>query len=315
MQTMCWLNDRIIDWANSGKQYLLNGEEEQLGSYAFRFGFDKAVTCENGIYSAIYQNLGTKGLLLKNGHALREINRTYYQADAYEYPITFATAKNGKTYLIHCPNEYCQLDFEDVETGEIVTSHPGRKAEDFFHSRLEVSPDNRYLLSKGWGWHPFDYIEVFDIEACMENPLLLDKRNFTPDADAEICAASFINEHQILLGAAKNADSFYNEEPGQMKPGQIAVWDLETDLISKPIDAEIGGHLTAIDDNFAWDLFEYPKIINYRTGEVVEKLEDINSGKQTSSIMGYLELPQIAINRKTKQVAIANGDVVEILSA
>jgi len=105
LMTISWLKDRVIDWGNSGRQYLLNGQVQELGGYYFSFPFDSAITSDNGVYSAIYQNLGTKGLLLKNGKILREINRSYYQADVYEYPIAFATLKNGKTYLIHCPNE------------------------------------------------------------------------------------------------------------------------------------------------------------------------------------------------------------------
>lgn len=64
-QTLSWLNDRVIDWAYSGRQFLLNGQYEELGSYVYSFPFDSAVTCEDGIYAVIYQKLGTKGLLLK----------------------------------------------------------------------------------------------------------------------------------------------------------------------------------------------------------------------------------------------------------
>jgi hypothetical protein len=160
LSTLTWTNDCLIDWANSGRQYFANGQVKELGSYYFAFSFDSAITSEDGIYSVIYKKLGTKGLLLKKGQILREINRSYYQAEVYEYPIAFAKLKEGRNILIHCPEDYCRLDFDEVETGNRLTNHIDRKPSDFFHSRLEVSPDNRKLLSKGWAWHPFDFVEV-----------------------------------------------------------------------------------------------------------------------------------------------------------
>jgi hypothetical protein len=317
LQTISWLEDTIIDWANSGRQYFLNGQVKEMGSYGFAFPFDSSVTSENGIYSVIYQKLGTKGILLKNGKLLREINRSYYQANVYEYPVTFATAKNGKTYLIHCPNEYCQIDFEEVETGEIVTKHKERKPSDFFHSRFEVSPDNMTLISRGWGWHPYDFIELFDIEDSIANPLSLDKSKLRPDVDAEICSASFINNDLLLIGSPSETEAFDEGASGKLKPGQIAVWDIRTNLVSKPVTPNftVGGHLTAIDDTFAWDLFEFPKIINYKTGLIEDKIENIFSGQQKSSIIHHLDnLPKIAFNKKTKQVAIADEGKLEILT-
>jgi hypothetical protein len=261
--------------------------------------------------------LGTKGLLLKNGEILREINRSYYQADAYEYPVIFLSAKNGKTYLVHCPNAYCRIDFEDVETGEIITNIPSRNPSDFFHSRFEISPDNKFLISKGWGWHPYDFVDLFDIDACIKNPLLLDKSNLKPDVDAEICSASFINNHLILIGSPKDSEPFDHEPSEKLKPGQIAIWNIQTNKISKPVSVEFdfGGHLVAIDEECAWDLFNYPKIVNFKSGQIEDKLEDIYSGQQTSSIIHHLDnLPKIAFNRITKQVAISDGKKIEILT-
>jgi hypothetical protein len=308
LQAMCLLNDRLIDWANSGRQFLLNGNYEETESYGFGFPFDSAITCEKGIYAVIYQKLGTKGLLLKNGKMVKEINRSYYQANMYEFPLAFFTAKNEKTYLIHCPTNYCQIDFEDVETGKIITKAKGRKPNDFFHSRFEISPDNKTLLSKGWGWHPFDFVYVFDIEACIENPALLDNTKLKPDVDAEICAASFINNNLVLIGSPNDSEPFNDKPSEKLKNGQIGIWDITTNIVSKPISPKfkIGGHITAIDQNHAWDLYDYPKIFNFRTGIVINKIEEINSGRQVSSIIHHLDLPQISINRTTKQVAIKN---------
>lgn len=317
LQTISWLNNSIIDWANSGRQYFLDGHVKEMGSYYYAFPFDTAVTSDNGIYAVIYQKLGTKGLLLKNGKLLREINRSYYQADVYEFPVSFVTAQNGKTYLIHCPNDYCQIDFEEVESGEIVTNLKERKPSDFFHSRFELSPDNRTLISKGWAWHPYDFVEVFDIEECIVNPLLLDKSKLRPNVDAEICAASFIDNNRLLIGSPSETEPFDETPSEKLKPGQIAIWNIKTMEISKPLTPNfiVGGHLTAIDETYAWDLYDYPKIVNYKTGIVEDKIEDISTGKQKSSIIHHLDnLPNIAFNKHTKQVAIAINRQLEILT-
>jgi hypothetical protein len=309
LTTISWLTDSVVDWANSMKRFYLDGKTSE-GNRVFGFTFDSAVTSPDGIYAVIFQKLGTKGLLLKNGNLLREINRSYYQADSYDYPVAFITAKNGRTYLIHCPKEYCRIDFEDVETGEIITDIPERKPQDFFHSRFEVSSDNLFFLDKGWGWHPVDIVMLFDIETCLKDPLLLDKF-FHPEIDADdVCAASFINDSEILIGA--------HCDPENQEPGIMAIWNHKTDSVSETVKAEfkLGTHLTVIDDHRAWDLYEYPKIINYKTGQTLDKIEDINTGKQMSSITGeYDKVPMISFDHSAKKVAIGYPDKLEILIA
>ncbi|MBY0432836.1 MAG: hypothetical protein K2U26_01870 [Cyclobacteriaceae bacterium] len=299
LQTMSWRNDYLIDWADGGTQYYLNGEVDSLGSYSYRFPFDSAVTSADGHFAVIYQKLGTKGLLLKDGEIFREINRSYYLADTYEFPVAFAKTKGNQTLLIRCPNGYNQIDFEDAETGEILTSVPDRNPSDFFHSRFEVSFGNSKLMSKGWIWQPFDFISVFDIDACIQNPLLLDNSALSLEMDDDIYSASFISDNSILIGPS-------------FREVDIALGSVSESVSTNQI---IGGHLTAIDDTFAWDLYNYPKIINYKTGEVIDNAEDIASGHQTSSIIHHLKNePKIAFNQKTKQVAIANGERIVVLS-
>lgn len=305
--TLTWSGDYLIDWAKSGTLFLPDGQIKKLGNYFLAFSFDSAVSSSDGVYSVVYTRLGTKGLLMKNGKILREINRSYYHAGVYEYPVAFAKLKDGRDILIHCPNEYNRLEFEEVETGLPLTSHADRDPSDFFHSRLEVSPDNKTLLSKGWIWHPYDFVEVFDIEECVENPKALDQSKLKPEVCTEISTASFINNELVLIGGSNDADPFDDDFPDQLQNGQIGIWDLTTNIVSgiiKP-DCVIGGNLIAIDDTFAWDLYEHPKIINYKTGEMVDEIKEIYSGKQVSSIIHTTEdLPLIAFNPKTKQIAI-----------
>jgi len=313
VRTIDWFDDKVVDWNSAGTQYLENGEKKQLHKYHHGFKCDGSITSENGEYVLIFQKLGTKGLLLKNGELLREINRSYYQSSVYEFPAMFFTFKN-KTYLIHCPFAYNRLDFEDVETGEILTKIPNRKLQDIFHSRLEVSPDNKHLISKGWVWQPMDIIELYNIEKCFENPNLLDKGITIPNVNAEISSASFIDNSNLLVCASQ--EGWADEETDIIQDGHIAIWNFKTNEISKSVKINgVYGNIFAIDDKKCWDLYKYPKIIDLKTGEIIDKLEEVNSGNQGSSIIHHLEdLPKIAYNRKTKQVAIAKDNKIEILT-
>jgi hypothetical protein len=308
--TMSWLDEGIVDWAFTGQYYLLNGEQKQIGRYGFAFSFDRCLTSQDGRYAFIYKNLGTKGLLLKNGEIIREINRSYYQAEVYEYPAAFYTSEDGQTYLIHCPFEYNRLDFEEVESGKIITNIAGRKPSDIFHSRLEISPDNKFLLVKGWVWHPLDVVGLFDIKACIGNANLLDNNGLSPkDGPFETCAASFISDTEILVGSSDETDDNF---PGN----SIAVWNFKQQTLTSPVKI-LGeyGNVIAINNNYAWDFFDHPKIINIHTGEIVDTCKEIMTGKQKSSIIHHIdEAPQIVYSRQLQKVAIRNKNQIEILS-
>lgn len=316
--TIAWRNNDIVDWISAGTLFSLSGITSQLGRYHYSV-FDRSIVSRDGQYAFIYKKLGTKGLLLKNGELLREINRSYYCAEVYEYPAVFVTLDNGTTYLVHCPLKYCQLDFEEVETGKIVTASADREPFDCFHSRLEVSPGSTYLLSKGWYWHPWDDVLAFDIAACLADPLLLDKRNLNPGGQCEVNTASFINDMEVLIGASLEAEDNAEEDDEEvsLKPGHIAIWNLHTGEMSKPIkvNAKIG-NLIAIDSNHAWDLVGFPKLINIVTGEIEDKMETILTGEQMSPIIHHLKYhPEICYNRELKKLAMrTDSNTITILT-
>ncbi len=314
VQTIDWFEDSLIDWSAAGTKYYLDDRVEQLYKFHCAFYCDSAISSVCGTYSFLFQKLGTKGLLLKKGVILREINRSYYHASVYEYPAAFVTYRS-KVYLVHCPIKYCQLDFEDAETGEIYTNTFRRKPMDFFHSRLEVSPDNRHLISKGWYWHPWDCVLYFDLEKCFDDATQLDRGSSIPRSWTEISTASFINDTLVLVGAS-DEPSMDDEEDESVPPGHLAIWNIKTDEVSQPVKAKGSyGNLFAIDESNAWDMLKYPKIINLISGEEIEQCLDIDSGMQNSSIIHHIKsVGKIAFNRRTKQMAIVIGENIEVLS-
>ena len=316
LRTIDWVNGNIVDWVSAGQQYSLNGEQRQLAKYHYAFGFDSSITSPDEQYAFIYKRLGTKGLLLKNGEIIREINRSYYQAESYEYPAAFITFEN-RTYLVHCPIDYCRLDFEDVETSKIITDTKNRKPSDVFHSRLSISFDNKYIMVCGWVWHPADTVELFNIAECFENPHLLDKSSLYPSFGTEINSASFIDNDQILL-ASSGEEPFDNEASPLLPQKHIAIWNFKTNQLFNPVKVQGEfGNLFAINETLTWDMYKFPKIINIRTGEIEDKLEDIDSGIQTSSIMNDdIQLsPQIRFDKHSSKIAVKiNSTTIEVLA-
>jgi hypothetical protein len=315
-KSLGWLGDTLVDWVRGGRVYLLDGTIRESGvRYAYRF--DSAKVSPTGEYAVLYEKLGTKGLLLKKGSVLREINRSFYQANVYEYPVEFFV-RDGNTYLVHAPLEYCRLDFEEVETGKLVTDIPNRKPIDVFHSRLEVSPNAVYLMSRGWVWHPLDVITLFDINACFEDPHKLDANDLTPNFGAEISSASFIDDRTAIVGAAAGSLEF--ESGDAVPPKHIARWNLsaKTLLPAQRIEDTFGsefGNLIAINDTYAWDLYKHLKLINLKTGIVETYYDDIPTGLQLSSIIHHVgDIPAVAYNRTTQTLAIGLQDRIEVLS-
>ena len=314
LQTVAWLGDKVVDWCRGGECYSSSGDITQSGKYYIPYTFDSVIRSEDRQYIFLYQKSGTKGLLIKNGENLREINRSYYYAHVYEYPAAFVTFK-GRWYLAHCPVSYCQLDFEDVETGEIVTNTKLRKPSDIFHSRLEISKSGNYLMSKGWIWHPVDVINVFKIEDCFANPNELDKLEYDfPDTGSEICTASFINDDKILVGSS---DEVMIEENKQNLPGKsFGIWNFHTNTFSNVTTPDFGfGNLFVINETLCWDTYNFPKVINLLTGKLVDKAEDVCSGKQKSSILsGNDNQPQIAFEERRSRLAVKEKDKVIVLT-
>ena len=138
IRSLCWLDDQLIDWASGGQILRLDGT---IGdpNVIYGYRFDAAVMSPCGEFAVIYEKLGTKGLVLNKGRVVREINRSFYHANVYEYPIAIFETQDGQTALVHCPEQYCRLEIEDIRTGEKLAKSDMREPGDFFHSRLRLA--------------------------------------------------------------------------------------------------------------------------------------------------------------------------------
>lgn len=308
VQSLCWINGDLYDYSAGDIIHPDTGAVDRIG-YLLG-GFDRSICSENGEYSVVYNLLGTKGLILKNKKIIREINRSYYHADVYEYPICIFKIPDGRTVIAHCPNQYNKLEIEEIETGKCLTKRDYNKCNiDFFHSRLTTSPDGRYLLSSGWIWHPVDHIMVFDIYEALKNPSELDSdhlRNTSLLYDTEINSADFIDNENILLNTVMDEDE--NQR-------FLKVLNIKKNIIVTSIKHNNKlGEIKVIDNDHTLSFYNHPKIIETSSGRIIHEWSNIDCGTRNSSIVMDEQIyPIIVIDMVNKKFAVAKDNRISIV--
>lgn len=119
-------------------------------------------------YVALVDNKGTAGIVwnLEDSQYQKDLVRGDYQVEHCSFPIAFYE-KDNQTFLIH-GTDWNRLDITCLETDELLTDRRiDQDSElnylDYFHSQLAVSPDNKYFISNGWYWQPYDVITIYTI--------------------------------------------------------------------------------------------------------------------------------------------------------
>lgn len=327
VSSLCWDGDTLVDWVAGGHRYHLDGNVEYR-YVAYSFPFDAAVVSPSGEYAVIYVKRGTKGLLLHRGEILREINRSFYYAHAYEYPIALFQLKNGQEVMAHCPEDYNRLEIDDLATGKRLTALETRKPADFFFSRLSATRDGEFLFSAGWHWHPIDHVQVFDVEKALQDPSHLDGAGLDVDTWADDSCACFTQKNHLvvaLVGAAGGDDEEEDEkkeiageqhdQPPPQNFGIIRVFDLHTlSLLSVTRPQAPVGSIMAVGENHILGFYEYPKLFDLKTGAVVQTWPHLKPGQQTNSIIWHIPpVPPLACDPKNMRFAIAHETDITVI--
>ncbi|HEY0738583.1 MAG TPA: hypothetical protein VGD69_26935 [Herpetosiphonaceae bacterium] len=323
VKSLSWVGNALVDWVSGGHVYQLDGTlHEARINYAYRF--DAAVVSPSGSFAVLYERNGTKGIVLTHdGRILREINRSFYCADAYDFPITLFRLPTGQEVMAHCPDEYCRLEIDDLRTGERLTRHSARETVDIFYSRLAVDPQGKYLLSAGWVWHPFGVVTVHEIAEALRNPSTLDGYGIAPSTAAEVSAATFGEDGTVVLGTsdetfADDADdeSDKRKDPlGYAGPDTIAVYDLaEQSYRSLATAEETVGTMMWISPRYVVGFYRYPKLLDVSTGRILYRWPSLYTGNQQSSITwGSADIPPLALDPAQRRFAVATEQEITVV--
>ncbi|WP_116813539.1 hypothetical protein [Steroidobacter cummioxidans] len=313
VQSLAWDGNDLIDWVGGGARYELDGKHA-AARVRYAYTFDAAATSPSGEFQVIYTRLGTKGLVLRRGEIIREINRSFYQADVYEYPLALFCLEDGREVLAHCPDEYCRLELHDLASGERLTDSDQRSPGDFFHSRLAISPCGRYLLSAGWIWHPVDAVHVYDIATALANPSHLDGAGLPLDARADESSATFLDNGRLAV--ALDGCEIDEDEIPPPSARELRIYDLATAaVLASTRPPEKVGSMMAVGAHHLLTLHEHPRLLHIPSNEIIRSWPEIRSGTQISGIlMDRRHLPPpMALDPVNARCAIASSNCIHVL--
>lgn len=313
-QSLAWNGDDLVDAVGGGRRWGPDGVERRA-SVDHVFAFDRSVVSPSGRYSVLYAERGTKALLFDGDRLVRELNRSYYHADDFDYPVALGALPDGRDILVHCPEQYNVLEVEDAESGDRLTRGE-RQPKDVFHSRLAVSPGGTHLLSAGWLWHPYGVVEVFDLVGALTDPAVLDGGGvlpLEPGIDAEVVSACWLDGDRLAV--ATGEEVLDDEETPALGPRQLGVWSLSAGrwVHRSRVDFNIGT-LIARGDTVV-SLYGSPRLIDVTTGAVVAEWPTLEVPRRDGSYgVTHIPTPVAALHPDGTRLAIAQPESIAIIT-
>jgi hypothetical protein len=320
VRSLVWRGDELVDWVVGGRAFLPDGTtRERHVAYSYRF--DAAVGSPSGNYAVIHERLGTKGLLLREGTIVRELDRSFYHANVYEYPVCLFALPGGREVIAHCPDSYCDAVIEDAETGERLSAPSTGDRQSFFHSRLAASPDGRFLLTAGWVWQPWDVVLVWELRTRPDGLIEFHEPDRGYQDETEVASAAFAGNDHLLVSTASGADNFVSDEEltaDQLSPMSLGRWSLaENRWVSHATAADEVGTLMPVGERHAVGFYDCPKLFDLASGRVVHRWPELRTGRQLSSIIHHLKPedrpPPIALDPLNRRFAVGIGQQVTVI--
>lgn len=312
--TLLWDGDEVCDITSGQRGNLTGSVTSRVMNMTYRFDRAVGVRTGNVQWAAAFTNRGTKAVLMKNGSVHRELNRSFYCAEAYDYPITIGADPNGQAVVIHCPNKFDLLEIEDAETGEVLDSLKSKEME--FHSHLNLSADGRFLIDAGWFWHPWCGAVVFEVTHADDGRFQFRKNagvSLAFSAQNEIDSVAFLGNTRLVVSSVSN---YFGEEPepGSLGPKQLGIWSLADCRWESKVDVSEPVGMLMPWKEWAVSFFDHPKLIELATGKVVHRWDKIYSGKQLGPIeLGDPAPPPIAIEPLQGRFAVADSKSVTLV--
>jgi hypothetical protein len=312
-RSLLWRDEGIVDLVGGGAYVSLDGAA-QRPTVNWAFAFDMALASPSGQLQVLYTVAGTKGIVTTTSTVVREINRSFYCASGYEYPVAIGRLSDGTEVLAHCPAAYNKLMLERLVDGTPVVPSPA-EATDVFQSRLRFSPSGRYLLSAGWVWHPVGVVRLYDITVALGDPAHLGGEGVLPwsAVDGDVEAACWLTDDRlaVYVNPAKEA---FDGEGDSLHPGELGVWSIEQEQwVSRvPMGQQHMGTMHEFGGNLL-SLYEHPRLVEVATGTVTKEWPDLSTGRQLGSILPKEPVPPVAVDSEHLRFAVLDGEEVIVI--
>jgi hypothetical protein len=309
VQSLLWDGDTLVDWVSGGTRIGLDGIVQPRRVH-FAYRFDSAIASPSGQFVIVFEKLGTKALLLDRGKVLRELDRSFYFAHTYEFPVAFTVLPDGREAIVHCPHEYCRIDIEVAETGECLTDHVARKPKDMFHSRLTASPQAKYLASAGWIWHPFSTAALWSLEEVLQDSAALDGAGLPLSLDNEVESLAFTDDERLAVAFGREGIAYENADEKLSVLSVPGAKTINQTRLSSP-----AGTLIPFSHNTILSLYEHPRMLRISDASVTHEWSHLSTGRQQSSIIHQLDrIPAFAKHPTRPMFALAGKDKVTVVS-
>ena len=117
-----------------------------------------------GRFAAVVNDYGRRGVVVdlgRSGRTTMLLDGGRYHPETVPFSLVFGE-HHGRPVMVH-RTAWNRLDVADPESGRLLTARthasaaPGERPEhylDYFHGRLHLSPDGRWLADDGWVWSP-----------------------------------------------------------------------------------------------------------------------------------------------------------------
>jgi hypothetical protein len=238
---------------------------------------------------------------------LREIDRCYYHANAYAYPVCLFTLPEGRAVIAHCPRRYNRLDIELLD-GTLLTPRDGEH-DDCFHSDLEASVDGRWLLCNGWVWQPVNVAHVFDVARAIAEPTYLSTRGIELAWQGEWDDG----DHDGIHAAALSGDRVVCAAGAQL--AMLALPGGEAIHVHR-LEERVDSQLMAWGDDHVVAFDRQPRLIDLATGAAVHRWNlDGGAGvhQQPGVDLGPAAPPWIARDPANRRFALGWPDRIVVV--
>jgi len=133
----------------------------------------KILVSNNEKYAVIYNQYKQFAALIDLNKVIiiKQLDRKKYCIEHCSFPLAFFE-ENNQTYLVYA-EDWNVLQILHVESLDIITERKiydydketeNDKYVDYFHSKLQISPNNTWIISNGWVWHPVAILKGWNLQ-------------------------------------------------------------------------------------------------------------------------------------------------------